>query len=171
MVKSYIKHRCTMGDHSANFLESFNQTMSKTAFIKPPFPFPERWAMVDSEQRASGVHTWLVPSYERQHPLRKACTVAAPGDGDTANGPTEVDYKHEVDVAAMPPVSAANIDLGYQYYEHYEQYAYDKGDGKEEEDEMLELNPEWAQRFSKAIKKMKQKVHKSRQRASWKKDK
>lgn len=130
--------------------------------------------MIDSKQRASGVHTWLVPHYEaQQHPAEpNACatgTDMAEDRNHTTNNPTEHSNKHEVDVVAMPSVSAPNVNIGYRYYGQHEHT--EEEEAYEVEDEMLELNPEWAQRFSKAIKKMKQKVHKSRQRATWKKDK
>lgn len=37
-----------------------------------------------------------------------------------------------------------------------------------EEDEVVELNEVWAARFSKTIKRMKQKAHKAKRKAAWK---
>lgn len=120
--------------------------MLKAGVIKPPFPFPECWARIDHLQRSCGVQNWLVPDYKSIENVpadKRSKYVSCPEN--VAKCESEVCDPFEI-------LGGESDDTSMQGYE----------------DEMLELNPEWAQRFSKAIKRMKQKVHKSRQRANWK---
>lgn len=111
--------------------------------ILPPFPFPERWADVDLLQRTIGERKWLVPSSN-----------------------PEVD---EIASTNQPIVSRDHQEHSTEntIVAHLQDWSGDYDDYVETEE--LELDPAWAERFSKTIKKMKQKVHKAKRRAEWKK--
>ena len=111
--------------------------------ILPPFPFPERWVDIDLLQRATGERKWLVPSSEHI---------------DVAECDSSSTHKHDqhnsIEKTVLPHCEDWN--------------GVDEYDGCVETEE-FELDPAWAARFSKTIKKMKQKVHKAKRKAEWKK--
>ena len=113
--------------------------------ILPPFPFPERWADVDLLQHTTGERKWLVPSSESN---------------------PEVD---EIASTNQPIVSRDHQEYSTEntIVPHLQDWSGEYDDYVETEE--LELDPAWAERFSKTIKKMKQKVHKAKRRAEWKK--
>ncbi len=114
--------------------------------ILPPFPFPERWADVDLLQRTTGEQKWLVPNSDR---------TAAP----------ETSSKNQTIVTCTSHKQQHNIE--HTVIPHLQDWSGEYDDYVETEE--LELDSAWAERFSKTIKKMKQKVHKAKRRAEWKK--
>ena len=113
--------------------------------ILPPFPFPERWADVDLLQRTTGECRWLVPNSESNPEVDEIAS--------TNQSIVSPDHQeHSAEDTAIPHLQ--------DWSGEYDDY---------EETEELELDPVWAERFSKTIKKMKQKVHKAKRRAEWKK--
>lgn len=111
--------------------------------ILPPFPFPERWADIELLQRTTGEHRWLVPNTANT-------TVVDEHGNCLLNGAQSgtSDQPHTAEDTVIP-----------RSQDHDDYF----------ETEELELDPAWAERFSKTIKKMKQKVHKAKRRAEWKK--
>ena len=110
-----------------------------TTPILPPFPFPELWGRVSLAQQISGQKTWLVPEILPPVPETDALC------GGTDN---LINYMKS-------DIMNGNV------FECEDEEELEAGD------DVLVLNEEWAMRFSKTIRKMKQKVHKARRRAAW----
>ena len=118
--------------------------------ILPPFPFPEKWVEVSLQQQLSGDLKWLVPgTTEMEDLIRAYCPHGHPHGHQTVVNGSNLEQ-----VSKSQELQPNELD-------------WDGDDG--EEFESLELDPAWAARFSKTIKKMKQKVHKAKRRADWKK--
>jgi len=128
-------------------------TMSSTPIL-PPFPFPEKWAEVGMQQRESGTKTWLVPSPAE---IEELVRTYFPQDRYIVQDNVEqyIETSSVINQGELPAeLRPSELDWNE-----------DNG----EEFETLELDPAWAARFSKTIKRMKQKVHKAKRRADWKK--
>lgn len=118
--------------------------------ILPPFPFPDRWLEVNLQQQVSGDKKWLVPSPSE---IEELVRTYAPQYVPNANAKVQqLDIPHQNTGCGelRPDELNCNEEDGEEY-------------------ETFELNPIWAARFSKTIKRMKQKVHKAKRRADWKK--
>ena len=115
--------------------------------ILPPFPFPERWHEIDQKQRSTGTTLWLVPRTDIQN--------------KTDLTPTNTD---------STTILSNTVDRILHFNIYNQQYAITNNESYEENElemeEELVLSSEWAARFSKTIKKMKQKVHKARNKAA-----
>jgi hypothetical protein len=109
--------------------------------IPPPFPFPEQWERVSQKQRSAGLVKWLVPGCEI--PLVQTIHER----GVDSNGHETRSQDSTTDLLALRETG----EDGYI-------------------DETITLSDIWAARFSKTIKRMKQKVHKAKRKATWTKN-
>jgi hypothetical protein len=136
-------------------------------FIPPPFPFPDQWKTVNEYQTQTGDVKWLVPNPSsfiylpyNYWPIFKSDHTISCYDQNNFNGYScfpsyNIDEPSTSKNSLLPvpvPIDSVTEEQGLEGYE----------------EEVLVLNDEWAIRLSKTVKRMKQKIHKSRRKAAWK---